>query len=499
MRPSSNLWSEYFERRFSTRTTSRIRRANRRPPTARRRGLFESLEGRTVLSATFGSALSIGNDAGSSIALGIAADSAGNSYVTGYFAGTVDFDLSAVHAGDSDILTARGPQDAYVAKYAPDNSLIWARRMGGDASSPGGNAGNISDAGQKIAVNGGGNMYVVGKFVGAGDFGSTTLSTPGDHDGFVAKLDPRGTVQWAKSWGTTATDRGLGVGVDSTGNVYALGSRLGDDYDILKFSSTGGALWTKSIESNTPFTTADLAVSASGSVFVAGSFQGTVDFDPSSKTYNVSSGPSYAAFALKLGSDGKFGWVSPFVGRTVGSTSGHSAAQSVALDGSGNVIVGGLYADSVDFNPGSGVTTLPTNGHNFVTKLNSSGGLTWAQAVEGFATVAVDAAGSVYATGGFTGTVDLDPGAGASMHTSAGGSDIAVVKLTSAGAFSWGYAIGGTGSDGAGGIAVDATGVVHVAGYYQGTVDFDSDPLATYNLTNPGPFNNGFRLRLRQV
>ena len=143
---------------------------------------------------------------------------------------------------------------------------------------------------------------------------------------------------------------------------------------------------------------------ASGNVFVAGSFSGTVDFDPSSKTNYVSSGPNHAGFVLKLDTNGKFGWVSPFVGQTVGSTSGYASAQSVALDGSGNVVVGGAYDGSVDFNPGSGTATLPTIGGGFITKLNSSGGLVWARALESSGTtfvygLDVDTAGSIYATG----------------------------------------------------------------------------------------------------
>jgi len=73
------------------------------------------------------------------------------------------------------------------------------------------------------------------------------------------------------------------------------------------------------------------------------------------------------------------------------------------------------------------------------------------------------------------------------------------VKLTAAGNYSWGETFGGTGSDYGYGIAVDPTGAVHLAGSYEGTVDFDPNPLATYNLTTPGTFANAFRLRLLQV
>jgi hypothetical protein len=495
--------------RAANRLLGTSRKSKSRPTTARRtralgRG-FEPLENRTVLSVSFGAAASIGNDVGASAALDVAADSTGNSYVTGYFSGTVDFDQAATHAGDADILTARGSTDGFVAKYAQDDSLVWVRRMGGDAQTGAG----MADGGRKIEVDAGGNVYVAGDFIGSADFGSTTLFTAGDRDAFVARLDASGTIQWAKDWGTTANESGAGAGVDSAGNVYALAFSWGTAFDILKFNPSGSLGWSKSIAANPQFPSGDLAADAAGNVLVAGSFSGTVDFDPGPKTKSVSSGPSCcgvneAAFALKLNSDGKFGWVSPFVGQVVGSTKGYAWATSVTLDSGGNVLVGGSYDNAVDFNPGSGTTTLPTIGGGFVSKLSSSGGLAWARALETTSPIYVygldvDTAGSVYASGSFHGTVDLNPSAGTHTRTTAGSSDVFVMRLTSAGNFTWGETFGGTGHDVGWGIAAEADGDVHVAGAYQGTVDFDPDPLATYTLSTPGSFRNGFRLRLRQL
>src|SRR5262249_5859359 len=150
----------------------------------------------------------IGNDAGSTNAWDVATDAAGNSYVTGWFSGTVDFDQAAAHAGNNDILTARGgTRDAFVAKYAPDDTLKWVTRMGGDSD---------ADVGHAIDVDNSGNVYVTGQFLGTADFGSTTLTSAGDTDGFVAKLNGGGTVQWAKRWGTTVGNDALGVGVDGS-------------------------------------------------------------------------------------------------------------------------------------------------------------------------------------------------------------------------------------------------------------------------------------------
>jgi hypothetical protein len=85
------------------------------------------------------------------------------------------------------------------------------------------------------------------------------------------------------------------------------------------------------------------------------------------------------------------------------------------------------------------------------------------------------------------------------MLTSAGEADIYVVKLTSAGNFSWAESFGGTGYDQGRGIAVDSTGKVHIAGAFEDSVDFDPDPISTYVLTTPGEYRNAFLLRLGQV
>lgn len=87
--------------------------------------------------------------------------------------------------------------------------------------------------------------------------------------------------------------------------------------------------------------------------------------------------------------------------------------------------------------------------------------------------IATDAAGNVYSTGTFTGSADFDPGAGTTTLTSAGGTDIFITKLDAAGALVWAYRIGNASNEEANGIALDATGNIHITGCFYGTVDFD--------------------------
>lgn len=469
------------------------------------------LEDRSVPSADFLSALGVGNETGGTTARDVAVDAAGNTYLSGEFSGTVDFDPARTHPGDADVLTASGPSDIFVARYAPDDSLVWARRMGGDGTHPQG----FPESGQSIAVDGAGNVCVAGVFLGTADFGGVSRVSAGNFDGFVSKLDGNGQFLWTNRWGTTSDERAVSVGVDAAGNVYTSGARItpgtnvvgSNGHDVLRFSATGNAQWAKWVGTRTSSSSGDMAVDAAGNVFVASTFQGTVDFDPGPKTRSSSSGYYPNGFVLKLTSAGAFGWVSTFAGQGSGSAAGFSFPQSVALDGDGNVVVGGYYSGPVDFNPGTGTTTLPTVGGGFITKLTNNGSLAWAKALEKDTTngssnvfvygLAADAAGSIYATGSLTGTADFDPGAGSSTRTSAGGSDAYVLKLDAAGNFGWAETFGGTGADFGSGIAVDAAGTIHMAGRYIGTVDFDPDPLDAYELTTPGTYSNLFLVKLR--
>ncbi|MFO0915120.1 MAG: SBBP repeat-containing protein [Pirellulales bacterium] len=467
-------------------------------PTRHRR--IEWLERREVMTASFGSAVDIGGS-GSDAVFDVAVDFAGNSYATGYFSGTVDFDLSHSLADNADILASRGTHDAFVAKYAPDDSLIWVRRMGGDYLYEV----SVTDAARDITVDSVGNVYVAGEFHETADFGGTTLTAVGGKDSFATKLSGNGDFLWAKRWGTTENDQSDGADVDGQGNFYVV-SRQGDgDYDILKYSSSGSEVWTRSLI-GTYWVPADLAVSSSGSVYVAGTFDGTVDFDPSAKTKNVSAGLMTAAFVLNLDAAGKFKWVTPFVGKTVNGSNGYAFAASVAVDNSGGVVVGGLYRNTVDFNPSSSTTTLNPVGGAYIARLNGTGGLSWAKTLTnagsgGYTSttaLAVDASGSIYVAGGFAGSIDLDPGTPSLIHSTNGDTDVFVVKLTASGNFVWGETFGGVRSESALGIDVASNGDVYVAISYADQVDFDPSPLDSYLVGSPGAARNGLRLRLLQ-
>lgn len=451
------------------------------------------LEPREVPSADFVSALGLSSQTGVTSGVGVAADAAGNRYVTGVLHNTVDFDPAGSRPGDADVLTSVGQGDVYVAKYASDDSLVWVTRMGG----------TDTELGSAIAVDGSGNVFVTGHFKGSANFGSTTLTAVDNSDGYVTKLDSTGNVVWAKRWGQVGMDEPRGMDTDAAGNVYVVGYRSGSSgIDIMKWNGNGDTSWTVSLNTGIAAVFCDLAVDAGGNVFVTSNANSATDFDPAAnKTKTL---PNGGAFVLKLTAAGGFGWVS--------NLSGGLTSSDLALDDSGNVLFAGTYSGTPKFSQYGArtqnlATGLTTAGRDFVAKLNSSGGLVWAKQIDSDADrnisnvmwggLATDAAGSVYLTGNFSGTIDFNPGAGTQNKTSAGGNDAFVLKLTSAGNFAWADTFGGTGNDSGGDITVDPSGIIHMTGNYSGTVDFDPDPNVAFDLTSQSPTAHMFLVKLR--
>jgi len=226
-----------------------------------------------------------------------------------------------------------------------------------------------------------------------------------------------------------------------------------------------------------------VAVGPDGSVVVVGTFQGSVDFDPtSSHDVHTSSGGD-DVFVMKLTADGGYVWT-----RTWGSppkSVRDDVASAVAVAADGSILVSGTFATAVDFDPGPGTDVHSPAGNDFgayVVKLDGSGDHVWARTWGSTSRtsawgVGVAPDGSVFAAGAFDGVVDLDPGAGVDAHVSNGDIDAYVLELDSTGSFVWGRAWGGTGTEeNCGKLAVDAAGSVTVAGAFQSTVDFDPGP-----------------------
>ncbi len=183
---------------------------------------------------------------------------------------------------------------------------------------------------------------------------------------------------------------------------------------------------------------------------------------------------------------------------SAGGSTGQDYGYSTAVDANGNVVVGGVFRGTVDFDPSAAVfnlvnTTTVDNGS--VTKYDANGAFLWAFKIgaTGVADaaqvygVATDATGNVYVTGRFKGTADFNPDAIITNNLTAVGSsyDMFVAKYDANGAYIWAFNMGGTQDDDSRGVAVDNNGNVYLVGMFQGNMDFDPS-AATFSLTVTG-------------
>ena len=376
--------------------------------------------------------------------------------------------------------------------------------------------GTSTDYATAVAVDASGNVYTAGFFNGTVDFDSgvstSNLTSAGGSDVFISKLDSSGNFVWAKSFGTNINDDVTAVAVDASGNVYTAGffngtadfdpgvgtsnlTSAGTDVFISKLDSLGNFVWAKKLGGISTDNADAVALDASGNVYTTGYFTGTADFDPGVGTSNLTSAGIEDVFISKLDSLGNFVWA-----RGLGGTA-TDRAYAVAVDASGNVHTTGEFQGTADFDPGDGISNLTSvaNADVFISKLDSLGNFVWAKRL-GFTgtdiayAIALDASGNVYTTGYFLGTVDFNPGVGISNLTSVGSFDVFILKLDSLGNFVWARGLGGTAVDRADAAAVDASGNVYTAGYFNGTVDFDPS-VGISNLTSAGSAD-GFVLKL---
>lgn len=300
------------------------------------------------------------------------------------------------------------------------------------------------------------------------------------------------TLNWAKTIGGYADDYGNSIVADTAGNVYTLGSFVSaNDFGagaidnaalfITKHDKDGNLLWVKTINGTyTGGSSLSIGLDKKGNICYGGTFNGTVDFDPGTGVFDLSTPlNSQSAFISKLDANGNFLWADKI---------DNAAVTSVAVDPSGNVYSTGAFYDVADFDPGPGTYNLSEVGYNglssgitdiFVLKLDPGGNFVWAERMGGVSSdageaIATDSYGNVVVTGYFEQSANLGPGPGTfSTVTSNGGKDIFVLKLLSDGTFMWGGSMGGPSEDNGTSVCIDAAGYVYVSGYFYGPADFD--------------------------
>ena len=318
-----------------------------------------------------------------------------------------------------------------------------------------------------VATDGSGNVIAAGSFIGTVDFGGGPLTSASNShpDMFVVKLDAAGNHVWSRKFGGDAFGFGdVVVAGDGSGNVIIAGSFNGTldlggdpltsagngDIFIAKFNVAGTHLWSESMGDSEVQTVASVVTDGSDNIVIAGRWGGG---RPLIETYAC-------VYFRKFDPSGNQLWES-------GLGCGDDARGNAVVDGSGNVIVTGS------------METLGVSQCR-VAKFDTDGNNLWSHDYgdyynQAWATVATDASGNAILTGYFFGTVDF----GGGPLTSAGGTDLFVVKFDASGAHLWSQRFGDEEFQNSGPIAADDLGHIVLTGGLYGTLDFGGGPLTS--------------------
>jgi hypothetical protein len=330
----------------------------------------------------------------------------------------------------------------FVLKLDTNGNTLWARSIGGPKG----------ETGYSIALDDTGNIYTTGWFNETVDFDpgmdNFLLTSTGKTDIFVHKMDNDGNFLWAKSFGGIDADYGYSLRVDNYGNVFTTGNFLQtvdfdpgegvfnvtctgqDDSFVLKLDSDGNFLWVKVMEGSEGVYALSMDVDDFGNVVTTGAFRDVADFNPGPGVDNHISKGLNDIFIQKLTAEGQHTWTKSF------GSNGSDVGIYVLCDRSGNIYTTGALSETVDFDPGTAVANLTSNGKSdiFIQKMDAEGNFLWAHGFgsingEDGHSIVSDENGNILLLATFQETVDFKVGTSSTSLTSNGSYDVVVMKL----------------------------------------------------------------------
>jgi len=458
-------------------------------------------------SVTYGYSTYLGGtaeDDGNAIAFDVSNGIANHAYVTGATA-------SSPFPGATGVTGPGGAGDVFVTEFSADGTtLIYSTVIGG----------NNLDIGNGIAVDSNGNAYVVGG-TESSDFPTTTgayqpsLVLHATQNAFILKLSATtGTLAYSTFLGGSTADTALGIALDSSGDVYAVGQTSSANFpskNALQTTAAGGFLvkltpagneasdlvFSTYLGAGSGDTANAVALDSSGNAYVTGQTV-SASFHTTTGVVQTKFGGVSDAFVTAIKGDD-----SAYIYSTYLGGADIDIGDSIAVDASGNAYVTGETASTNSSTPpfpttsGAFQTTYGGGSYDsFVTKLNSTGStLVYSSylgggAVDNGRSIAIDGSGNAYVTGQtFSSTVfPITSNATQPTFATSAASQAFVTEVNPAGSqLVFSTYLGGAvdqdaGSFGTnGGIAVDGAGATI---YVTGSTDSSNFPVTT----TPAPF-----------
>ena len=421
----------------------------------------------------------------------VATDASGNAYMAGVFTTSVNF--------GADTLNNLGPGNIFLTKYDPNGNALWAKRVSG--------TGYANLWAYSVEVDALGNVYMAGyynkPFI---VFDADTLTnidyTGNSSDIFLTKYDANGNVLWAKSIGGTLSDEATSIVLDDLGNVYMAGyfnsptisfdtitltndhvfGTYESDIFLAKFNSNGNVLWANRAGGTGMDQATSVTVDAAGNAYLGGWYTGdTLIF--ASDTLIASPGGTSNLFLAKYNTNGTVLW-----GKSAGCDGGTEAISYIAANAVGNIYVAGFFhSTTIIF----GTDTLTNTNTDFSTdiflvKYNTNGSVLWAKNAGGSGTdevssIALDTSGNAYVSGYFnSGTINFGTFSLINDYYNNSAYDLFLTKYDANGNVLWAKSAGGTVSDEAFSVAVNPSGNIYLAGWFNSpSLAFDTTTLIT--------------------
>lgn len=412
----------------------------------------------------------------------IAVDKFGNSYITGWFEDTLTIGNTTLAAT---ITNNSFASDVFIAKYDINGNFKWAKRAGGANY----------DFGNGITTDASGNVYVIGGFSLTATFGTHSVTSSGDYDVFIAKYDSNGNNLWVKRCGGTGWDVGNGITVDKSGNCYVTGGYISigtfgtttltslGNYDafVAKYDSTGTFLWAKSAGGVSEDMGQSLSTDAANNCYVIGYFNGTATIGITPLT----SAGSSDIWIAKYDASGNSVWAKKAGGSL------EDKGLSIASDPSGNMYLTGYFNGAALFGTGlDTITKVSAGGADiFAGKYDYKGDVKWMSSFGGAMDdkgygISIDSLGHSYVAGSFFNTAHFDTITAVSVNQD----DAFVAGLNNLGTAKWVAHGGGLNSDLGRGVAASKTGVCYTTGYFGTSATFGNYTIQGFSTTDNSLF-----------
>jgi hypothetical protein len=367
--------------------------------------------------------------------MGLDIDSNGNVYSLSTFKATATVNSTA---GNGSSITSSGGFDIFLSKHDANGALIWVLKIGG--------AGDDASYGIKVKN---GAVYLCGSFTSTCTFNTTSgasqnLVSAGGDDAFVAKYDLNGVLDWATRGGGSGLDVAVGIDVANNGEIYVAGNfgccgalsvTLGNSTIsnlggwggfVAKMNAAGQWIWANAMGQTQSEGVNAIISDDLGNVFAVGIFDkaNTIITSKSSGTpITIVNNGGYDAVVLSFDTAGVYKWH-----KVIGS-SARDYGYDIILNKRNNVVVGGQFANTVNFGGASLTSVGAWDGYvaeydkngNFISVIGA-GGTTNDEVL----CLTADSIGNVFAGGYFTGTASI----GATSLVSTGGMESFVFGLS---------------------------------------------------------------------